>query len=155
MDLGFPNLFDHLKIQQFSEIFVQKQELAWESMERRSDIVGFQFFTKYTYTIPLIPLIPLIRTCMPTYNIDKKYNLRSNGGYVPLTTLTPNFTTNFSLIRPVRVLYYEVDVTCLSVRVCLCVCACVCPCQLDEWNVAEHRPLDGWMDGWMGGRMDG
>ena len=59
------------------------------------------------------------------------------------------------IIRPVRVLYYEVDVTCLSVRVCLCVCACVCPCQLDEWNAVRQSSTGHWMDGWMGGWVEG
>ena len=68
-----------------------EQELAWESCDRRADILGLAIFHK----IHLHETRPLIRTCMQTYDIDKRYLLRSNGGYIPFNYINAKFHNSF------------------------------------------------------------
>ena len=49
-------------------------ELGWESIRKRSDILGLDIFHETR---------PLIRSCMPKLDFEVEYFLRSKGGYIP------------------------------------------------------------------------
>ena len=54
-------------------------ELGWETIKKRSDILGLNIFNK----IHCHETRPLIRTCMPKLDWENKCNIRSKGGYIP------------------------------------------------------------------------
>ena len=62
-------------------------ELGWETIQKRADILGLNIFHK----IHLQETRPLIRDCMQKLDFENKFNTRSNGGYIPY----PNFGVNF------------------------------------------------------------
>ena len=64
---------------QFSSKDKLNNELGWETMEKRADILGLNMFHK----IHLHETRPLIRTCMPKLDFERKHNLRSKGCYIP------------------------------------------------------------------------
>ena len=65
-------------------------ELGWESIQKRSDILGINIFHK----IHSHETRPLIRTCMPKFDHDKR-NLRSKGGYIPFKSRGSKFDKSF------------------------------------------------------------
>ena len=54
-------------------------ELGWESIKKRSDNLGLAIFHK----IHSHETRPLIRSCMPSIDLENKFNTRSKGGYIP------------------------------------------------------------------------
>ena len=65
-------------------------ELGWETIQKRSDILGLNIFHK----IHSHETRPLIRTCMPKFDHDKR-NLRSKGGYIPFKSRGSKFDKSF------------------------------------------------------------
>ena len=66
-------------------------ELGWETIQKRSDILGLNIFHK----IHLHETRPLIRSCMPKLDIENKHNTRSKGGYIPFKNLGFKFKNSF------------------------------------------------------------
>ena len=66
-------------------------ELGWETIEKRSDILGLNMFQK----IHLHETRPLIRKCMPKLDIDRQHELRSRGGYIPFKSYGSNHKKSF------------------------------------------------------------
>ena len=54
-------------------------ELGWESIQKRIEFLGLSLFQK----IHLYETRPLIRKCMTNLDTEKKYYMRSKGGYTP------------------------------------------------------------------------
>ena len=66
-------------------------ELGWESIQKRSDILGLNIFHK----IHLHETRPLIRSCMPKLDFEREHFLRSKGGYIPFKNTGSKFKTSF------------------------------------------------------------
>ena len=66
-------------------------ELGWESIQKRSEILGLNIFQK----IHLQETRPLIRSCMPKLDFEREHYLRSKGGYIPFKNLGSKFKTSF------------------------------------------------------------
>ena len=66
-------------------------ELGWETIEKRADILGLNMFQK----IHLHETRPLIRGCMPKLDFERKHVLRSKGGYIPFKNVSSNFKNSF------------------------------------------------------------
>ena len=66
-------------------------ELGWETISQRGDFLGLNAFHK----IHLHETRPLIRNCMPKLDIDRKFELSSKGGYIPLKNYGNKFKTSF------------------------------------------------------------
>ena len=66
-------------------------ELGWETIKKRSDILGINIFHK----IHCHETRPLIRTCMPKLDWENKCNTSSKGGYIPYKNLDSKFKTSF------------------------------------------------------------
>ena len=62
-------------------------ELGWESIKKRIEFLGLSLFQK----IHLNETRPLIRNCLTKLDYEKKYELRSKGGYLPY----PNYGNKF------------------------------------------------------------
>ena len=58
-------------------------ELGWESIEKRSDLLSLNIFHK----IHLHETRPLIRNCMPKLDFEQEHFLRSIGGIPLLRTM--------------------------------------------------------------------
>ena len=67
-------------------------ELGWETIQKRSEILGLNIFHK----IHSYETRPLIRTCMPGIDSERKHCLRSRGGYIPYK----NYGSKFSHSLP-------------------------------------------------------
>ena len=66
-----------------------EQELAWETLAKRSDFLGLTLFQK----IHLGQTRPLIKKCMPVLNINRQN--RNNNFYHPFPVLGIQFTNSF------------------------------------------------------------
>ena len=66
-------------------------ELGWETLSKRSEILGLNMFHK----IHKHETRPLIRNCMPKIDLERKHVLRSNGGYIPFKNLGTKFNSSF------------------------------------------------------------
>ena len=66
-------------------------ELGWESIQRRADLLGLNFFHK----IHLQETRPLISKCMPKLDFERKHVLRSKGGYLPFANHGDKFCKSF------------------------------------------------------------
>ena len=66
-------------------------ELGWETISQRGDFLGLNVFHK----IHLHETRPLIRNCMPKLDIERKFELRSKGGYIPFKNYGNKFKTSF------------------------------------------------------------
>ena len=66
-------------------------ELGWETIQKRSEILGLCFFHK----IHSHDTRTLIRKCMPEPDFHRKLTLRSKGGYIPYKNLGNKFQTSF------------------------------------------------------------
>ena len=66
-------------------------EIGWETIQKRSDILGLSIFQK----IHLHETRPLIRKCMPKLDFERQHFLRSKGGYIPFKNLGSKFKTSF------------------------------------------------------------
>ena len=66
-------------------------ELGWESIQKRSDILGLNIFQK----IHLNETRPLIRKCMPKLDFERQHFLRSKGGYIPYANIGSKFRQSF------------------------------------------------------------
>ena len=66
-------------------------ELGWESIEKRADILGLNFFHK----IHRHETRPLIRNCMPKLDIENTHKIRSRGGYIPFKYYSSKFKNSF------------------------------------------------------------
>ena len=64
-------------------------ELGWESIQKRSDILGLNIFQK----IHLNETRPLIRKCMPKLDFERQH--RSIGGYIPYDNIGSKFRQSF------------------------------------------------------------
>ena len=62
-------------------------ELGWESIKKRIEFLGLSLFQK----IHLNETRPLIKNCLTKLDYEKKYELRSKGGYMPY----PNYGNKF------------------------------------------------------------
>ena len=62
-------------------------ELGWETIKTRIEFLGLSLFHK----IHLHETRPLIRNCLSKLDFERKYVLRSKGGYLPY----PNYGTKF------------------------------------------------------------
>ena len=67
------------------------KELGWETIQQRCNILCLNFFHK----IHLHETRPLIRSCMPKPDIEKKYIMRSKGGYIPFKQTRYKFDKSF------------------------------------------------------------
>ena len=65
-------------------------ELGWETIQKRSDILGLNIFHK----IHTHETRPLIRTCMPKFDHERR-SLRSKGGYIPFKSRGSKFDKSF------------------------------------------------------------
>ena len=54
-------------------------ELGWESIQKQIEFLGLSLFQK----IHFYETRPLIRKCMTNLDTEKKYYMRSKGGYTP------------------------------------------------------------------------
>ena len=54
-------------------------ELGWETIKKRSDILGLNIFHK----IHSYETRPLITSCMPKLDLENEFNTRLKGGYIP------------------------------------------------------------------------
>jgi hypothetical protein len=61
-------------------------ELGWETISQRGDFLGLNAFHK----IHLHETRPLIRNGTPKLDIERKFELRSKGGYIPFKTMEMN-----------------------------------------------------------------
>ena len=66
-------------------------ELGWESIKKRINFLGLSLFQK----IHLQETRPLIRKCMSKMDFEKKYELRSKGGYSPYPNYGNKFLNSF------------------------------------------------------------
>ena len=66
-------------------------ELGWESIKKRSEILGLCIFHK----IRVYETRPLIRKCMPNTDLVRNCTLRSKGGYLPYKNFGNKFNTSF------------------------------------------------------------
>ena len=66
-------------------------ELGWETIQKRSEILGLSMFHK----IHVQETRPLIRKCMPKPDLERKFTLRSKGGYIPFKNLGNKFNKSF------------------------------------------------------------
>ena len=66
-------------------------ELGWESIQKRADILGLNIFQK----IHLHETRPLIRNCMQNLDTENKFNTRSKGGYIPYKNYGTKFKNSF------------------------------------------------------------
>ena len=66
-------------------------ELGWETIQKRSDILGLNIFQK----INLYETRPLIRKCMPKLDFERQHLLRSKGGYIPFKNIGSKFKLSF------------------------------------------------------------
>ena len=66
-------------------------ELGWETIQKRSEILGLNIFQK----IHLKETRPLIRNCMPKLDFERQHFLRSKGGYIPFKDLGSKFSFSF------------------------------------------------------------
>ena len=66
-------------------------ELGWETIQKRSEILGLNIFHK----IHSYETRPLIRTCMPGIDSERKHCLRSRGGYIPYKNYGSKFSNSF------------------------------------------------------------
>ena len=66
-------------------------ELGWETIQKRSDILGLNIFQK----IHLYETRPLIRKCMPKLDFERQHLLRSKGGYIPFNNIGSKFKLSF------------------------------------------------------------
>ena len=66
-------------------------ELGWETIKKRSDILGLNIFHK----IHSYETRPLIRSCMPKLDLENKFNTRSKGGYIPFKNIGSKFKNSF------------------------------------------------------------
>ena len=69
------------------------QELGWETIQKRGDILGLNIFHK----IHLHETRPLIRSCMQPLDCQNIHNIRSKtkGGYLPYKRYGVKFTNSF------------------------------------------------------------
>ena len=66
-------------------------ELGWETIEKRSDLLSLNIFQK----IHLHETRPLIRSCMPKLDFEQEHYLRSKGGYTPFKNYGSDFKKSF------------------------------------------------------------
>ena len=66
-------------------------ELGWETLEKRSDLLSLNIFQK----IHLHETRPLIRSCMPKLDFEQEHYLRSKGGYTPFKNYGSDFKKSF------------------------------------------------------------
>ena len=66
-------------------------ELGWETIQKRSEILGLNIFQK----IHLGETRPLIKYCMPKLDFERKHYLRSKGGYIPFKNFGSKFKSSF------------------------------------------------------------
>ena len=66
-------------------------ELGWESIQKRIEFLGLSLFQK----IHLYETRPLIRKCMTNLDTEKKYYMRSKGGYTPYPNYGNKFLNSF------------------------------------------------------------
>ena len=66
-------------------------ELGWETIQKRSDLLGLNIFQK----IHLHETRPLIRSCMQSLDMNRVQNLRSKGGYLPYKNYGTKFKNSF------------------------------------------------------------
>ena len=66
-------------------------ELGWESIHKRIQFLGLSLFHK----IHLNETRPLIRNCMSKLDIERKYEMRSKGGYIPFPNYGNKFLNSF------------------------------------------------------------
>ena len=76
---------------QFSNREKLNSELGWETIQKRSEILGLNIFHK----IHTHDTRPLIRTCMPKIDYERKHTLRSRGGYIPFKNYGSKFNNSF------------------------------------------------------------
>ena len=66
-------------------------ELGWETIQKRSDILGLSIFHK----IHVHETRPLIRNCMPKLDFERTNLLRSKGGYIPFKNFGSKFKASY------------------------------------------------------------
>ena len=66
-------------------------ELGWETIKKRIEFLGLSLFQQ----IHLQNTRPLIRNCLTKLDFEKKYELRSKGGYLPYPNYGNTFLNSF------------------------------------------------------------
>ena len=66
-------------------------ELGWESIKKRTNFLGLSLFHK----IHLHETRPLVRKCLTKLDFEKKYVMRSKGGYLPYPNYGSKYLNSF------------------------------------------------------------
>jgi hypothetical protein len=80
------NKYEYIVAYHFNSKDKLNIELGWETIRKRADILGLNFFHK----IHLNETRPLIKNCMTKLDIEGTHKTRSKGGVYPIKTLVLN-----------------------------------------------------------------